>query len=68
MYTGINLTNVSKDYIPSREKHRKQHTAEKLFYKKGTWIQLQKDCNFFKMMHMAYRYIYQFPKQMQTIE
>lgn len=47
MYTGINLTIVSKDYIPSGEKHRKQHTAEKLFYKKGTWIQLQIDCNFF---------------------
>lgn len=44
----INLTNVSKDYIPSGEKHQKQHTAEKLFYKKGTWIQLQKDCNFFQ--------------------
>lgn len=41
----INLTIVSKDYIPSGEKTRKQHTAEKLVHQKGALI--QNDCNFF---------------------
>lgn len=43
----INLTNVSKDYIPSGEKKtRKQHTAETLVHQKCALI--QNDCNFFQ--------------------